>query len=204
MYIMRNKKLKLLNKIGVSVKNMSEILKVSESTIRKRKKKLNLPEYCELCRKPLTKDETRYCKNCKIKRKKEMRKPSNTKYRFKHKSDLKTKTCKFCGSAFETRDSKKLYCSEECYLAAKSNREFSNRLRQKNAIKLENIMAFSSMDEDCNLILEPLTVNDISSHGDLYSTARKNQMGNSNLDEHPKKTFEDEAKMVKKELNRLA
>ena len=59
------------------------------------------------------------------------------------------------------------------------------------------------MDEDYNLVLEPLTVNNISSHGDLYSTTRKNQMGNSNLDEHPKKDFEVEAKMVKKELNRL-
>ena len=82
MYIM-DRKLKSLNKLGVNIKRMSEILKISKNTIRKRRKKLNLSEYCEICGKSLTVDEKKYCKNCRKMRKKEMHKPSNSKYRFK-------------------------------------------------------------------------------------------------------------------------
>ena len=190
--------------MGIGTKQMSEILKVSESTIRKRKRKLNLPEYCKICGKILTKDEKKYCDKCKMKREKEMKKPNNTKYRLKHRSDFKTKICRFCGKEFKTMDSKKWYCSEECYLSAKSNRGLSNRLKQKNTIKLENILAYSSLDEYNKFVLEPLTPSDISLHGDIFSTIiGEKQIGNSNLNEHPKKDFDEEKKIIKKEIKRL-
>ena len=201
---MIDNKLKNLNKMGMSIKHMSEILKVSESAIRKRKEKLNLSEHCRTCGKILKKDEKKYCDKCKNIRKKEMKKPKNTKYRFEHEIDSKIKVCIFCGKEFETKDSKKLYCSNECYLDAKSNRGLSNRLKNKNTIRLENTLAFSSLDENNEFVLEPLTLSDISSHGDLFSTTTgKNQIGNSNLGECPKKDFYEEKKIIKKEIKRL-
>ena len=201
---MRNKKLKHLNEIGTSIKHMSKILKVTENTIRKRKKSLNLSEYCKSCGKILTKDEKTYCNECKTKKIKIAKKPENEKYRFKHRHALKTKICQFCGKEFKTRNSLKKYCSKQCYQSAKTNRGFSKRLKQKNTVSLESILAYSSLDENNQFILEPLTISEIASHGDIFSiTLGKNQIGNSNLNGHPKEDFNEEKKIIKREMRRL-
>ena len=56
----------------------------------------------------------KYCPNCRKAVEVEYRKVESKKRRNARKSNAVEKRCEFCGKAFETSSSKKIYCSPEC------------------------------------------------------------------------------------------